>query len=110
MNATSNAVVTANGGKVSAVARLIAPAGDKSYSFQMVSDELPGQGEFMFVMRLPDVKVAQPFLQGYDGRKWAMIEFSVRDPNIALKAAQACADHFEIDLKHGDFTRDELGL
>lgn len=66
--------------------------------------------EFVLAMQIMEVNVAKPFLQGYDGRTWAMIEFWDRDEEIATTAALKLAEKFNVELKYGDFTRVELGL
>jgi hypothetical protein len=91
------------------IARFLEPSGDKHYSFQMVSDMLPTQGDFLVAMKLVNVQKVKPFLQGYSNN-WAMVEFWTKDEEASLIAAKALAEHFKSELLIGEFTRSELGL
>lgn len=94
------------------IAKLIPPAGDKHWSFQMVvhNEQLPLAGEFVYLMNSEKIiKDASPFLQGHS-HNWAMVEFWTRDKDLAMKAAQKFAEHFGVELKEGDFTREELRI
>lgn len=91
------------------VTRLVPPHMDKNWSFQMVSDQPLDRGEFILAMELPEVADANPFLQGFDS-KWVMIEFWTRDEGLIRNAAGRLADHFNVKLLEGQFTRADLGL
>lgn len=98
--------------KTKPIAKFIQPQRDKSWSYQVVYPErgkLPESWEFVAAMTIPEVKAAHPFLQGHNGN-WAMVEFWVKDEEVALKAARKLAEQFEVELGRGDFTREELGL
>lgn len=91
------------------ITRFLEPSGDKHYSFQMVNDMLPTQGDFLVAMKLVDVQKVKPFLQGHSNN-WAMVEFWTKDEEAALIAAKALAGHFKSELLFGNFSREELGL
>jgi hypothetical protein len=91
------------------ISRFVPPLGDKHWSFQMRSDQLPSSGEFLAAMQTPVVKAVSPFLQGHS-RDWAMVEFWTHDEGAAHAAAEALAKHFDCELRIGNFTRAELGL
>ncbi|MYM92669.1 hypothetical protein [Duganella vulcania] len=101
--------LTVEGTLMHTIARFVPPSGDKHWSFQMRSDELPDAGAFIAAMRAPIVKAVEPFLQGHS-RDWAMVEFWTRDEGAARAAAEALAQHFGCTLRVGDFSREELGL
>ena len=98
------------------VIRLVSPHNDKGWSFQgywLSEDQLDllkatfiGYGDL-----LPEVKLARPFLQGYDLRNgWIMIEFWTKDKSIIDNATAALSKVISTPILHGDFTREELGL
>jgi hypothetical protein len=92
------------------IARFVPPHMDKHWSFQVVFDELPPRGDFLVAMTDPLVKVTEPYLQGYDERSWAMIEFWKGGEDAARTAALRLAEKFSTTLLEGNFTRKELGL
>lgn len=92
------------------IARFVPPQRDKSWSFQVVfhDRELPESGVFVsLIQRSLFQLAAKPYLQGHSGN-WAMVEYWVKDEAVARKAAAEFAQLFELELKDGDFFRNEV--
>lgn len=89
------------------VARLVPPAGDKNWSFQTVHQTPEQRTQVLVAMRDDQVQACRPFRQG-DSPEWLMIEFWTDDADKIKIAANHLAGAIQAELKHGDFTREEV--
>lgn len=91
------------------VALLVPPQGDKNWSFQMVNITEDDADTVRRAFLEPDVKRAEPFLQGLS-RDWIMVEFWVADKAIIDAAAKVLFDRVKQPWASRGFTRADLGL
>jgi hypothetical protein len=91
------------------IAKMIPPHMDKHWSFQAVNVTEEQVKEVRAAFHAPQVKQAEPFLQGNNGG-WLMVEFWTNNPTAVLNAGKYLFDLFELSYAEGQFTRKELGL
>ena len=91
------------------IARLVPPRADKHWSFQMVRASKDDVRRIQGAFTADGIIEAKPFLQGNDGG-WVMVEFWTWDKAIIHAAASRLFDMFGLEVREGDFTREELGL
>ena len=91
------------------IAKVIAPYADKNWSFQLINASEQIVGKVRVAFNDPEVKEAEPFLQGNSGG-WVMVEFWTRDLGKIVKACNRLGNLLKVEFTQGQFTRKELGL
>lgn len=91
------------------IAKVIAPYADKNWSFQLINASEQIVGKVRVAFNDPEVKEAEPFLQGNSGG-WVMVEFWSRDLSKIVKACNRLGNLLKVEFTQGEFTRKELGL
>lgn len=91
------------------IAKVIAPYADKNWSFQLINATEQTVGKIRVAFNDPEVKQAEPFLQGNsDG--WVMVEFWTKDLAKIVKACNRLGDLLKVQFTQGEFTKQELEL
>lgn len=91
------------------IAKVIAPYADKNWSFQLINATEQTVGKIRVAFNHPEVKQAEPFLQGNNGG-WVMVEFWTKDLAKIVKACNRLGDLLKVQFTQGEFTRKELEL
>lgn len=91
------------------IAKMIPPHMDKNWSFQAINVTKDQVDNIRLAFSAPEVKKANPFLQGDNGG-WVMVEFWTKDAIDIYNASKYLFDLFELPYAQGQFTRKELGL
>ena len=91
------------------IAKMIPPHMDKHWSFQAINVTEEEVDDVRLAFTAPQVKQAEPFLQGNNGG-WLMVEFWTKDLEDIINAGKYLFKLFDLPFSEGQFTRKELGL
>lgn len=91
------------------IAKMIPPHMDKHWSFQAINVTEEQVDDVRLAFAAPQVKQAEPFLQGNNGG-WLMVEFWTKNLEDIINAGKYLFKLFDLPFSEGQFTRKELGL